>query len=184
MGQLGKFWIITETLRWCNAQTGTVNSVTRMYAGINCIRTRRSCHAFHYWGRLQLRPHWSSCGARRPGMAPGSPPQPCWVCIPRSLAWFSAWASSFWCLKTGPWQRISVFQPCVVKLLQFLQSVCVFSTLATGTPETHTLEHQWACCPLCAGGPPVNFLSIHTLSRVWTSWKGLLLTTVRFRCTV
>ena len=48
MGQLGKFRIITETLWWCNAQTGTVSGVTRMYADISCIRARRSCHAFHY----------------------------------------------------------------------------------------------------------------------------------------
>ena len=31
--------------------------------------------------------------------------------------------------------------------------------------ETRALERQ---CPLCAGGPPVDFLSIHTLSRVCT----------------
>ena len=37
--------------------------------------------------------------------------------------------------------------------------------------ETRALERR---CPLCAGGPPVDFLSIRTLSRVCTHRKGLL----------
>jgi len=50
--------------------------------------------------------------------------------------------------------------------------------------ETCALERRCAGCPLCAGGPPVDFLSIRTLSRVCTHQKGLLLATVRFRCAV
>jgi len=50
--------------------------------------------------------------------------------------------------------------------------------------ETRALERQYAGCPLCAGGSPVDFLSIRTLSRMCTHRKGLLLATVRFRCAV
>jgi len=50
--------------------------------------------------------------------------------------------------------------------------------------ETHVLERGCAGCPLCAGGPPVDFLSIRTLSRVCSHRKGLFLATVRFRCAV
>ena len=51
-----------------------------------------------------------------------------------------------------------------------------------GPSACWNLETPTACCPLCAGGPPVDFLFICTLSRVWTPRKGLLLATVRFRC--
>jgi len=44
--------------------------------------------------------------------------------------------------------------------------------------ENRALERRCAGCPLCAGGPPVDFLSIRTLLRVCTHRKGLLLATV------
>jgi len=50
--------------------------------------------------------------------------------------------------------------------------------------ETRALERRCAGYPLCVGGPPVDFLSILTLSRVYTHRKGLLLASVRFRCAV
>ena len=50
--------------------------------------------------------------------------------------------------------------------------------------ENRTLKRGLVGCPLCAGGPPADFLSIRTLSRVCTHQKGLLLATVRFRCAV
>ena len=42
---------------------------------------------------------------------------------------------------------------------------------------------RWSVNALVVLGPPVDFLSIHTL-RVYTHQKGVLLTTVRFRCAV
>jgi len=65
----------------------------------------------------------------------------------------------------------------------FRASVCLARSVLEHS-ETHALERQCAGCPLRAGGPPVDFLSIRTLSRVWTLRKGLLLATVRFRCAV
>jgi len=50
--------------------------------------------------------------------------------------------------------------------------------------ETRALERQCAGCLLCAGGLPLDFLSIYTLSRVCIHRKSLLLATVRFRCAV
>jgi len=50
--------------------------------------------------------------------------------------------------------------------------------------ETRALERQGASCPLFPGGPPVDFLSICTLSRVCAHRKGLFLDAVRFRCAV
>jgi len=131
---VGKFWIVTETMmQWCKAQVGTVSSVVTMYVCGSCIRVGRSRHTSRYWARLWLQPHWLSRGARRPGAAPDSLSQPCWVCIPRSLAWFSAWTPSYWCHTAQSRWRIPVFRHCIVKPQQFLQSVCVFRTLAAGT---------------------------------------------------
>jgi len=42
--QLGKFLIVAETMRWCNAQA-PVSGVTRMYACGSCVIAGRSRHA-------------------------------------------------------------------------------------------------------------------------------------------
>jgi len=52
----------------------------------------------------------------------------------------------------------------------FRASVCLACSLLEHS-ETHALERHCAGCPLCAGGPPVYFLSIRTLSRVCTHKK-------------
>ena len=49
-----------------------------------------------------------------------------------------------------------------------------FVFLESSLPEhskTHALERRCVGCPLCAGGPPVDFLYIRTLSRVCTHPK-------------
>jgi len=89
--------------------------------------------------------------------------------------------------KAGSRWRIPVFRPCVVEPLRFLHSVCAFSTLTAGTPETYVMEylfvpdvqedHQSTSCQSA-------LFHACQCATVWTPRKGLLLATVRFRCAV
>ena len=50
----------------------------------------------------------------------------------------------------------------------FFRASVRLARLLLENSKTHALERGCAGCPLCAGGPPVDFLSIRTLSRVCT----------------
>jgi len=169
---VGKFWIVAETLQWCNAQVGTVSGVATMYACGSCIRAELSHHTSRYWARQRLQPHWLSRGAQWPGETPISPSQSCWVCIPCSLVQFAAWTPSYCCHKAQSWQCIAVFQSCVVEPLWFLQSVCVFRTLAAGTLQNSRagLSMRWlsSMCRRTTSQLLVyqySFMRVHILKR-------------------